>query len=547
MTNAFEYLPILLIVLPIVAATLPLVLGLVRPNTGWPVAVVALLGELVLAGVLAWYVLPSGRGTGDFVHRLGDYGTTDKGGTTYEVGIELVADELSVLVVVLIAAVSLGVLAFSRRAGPRGNAFYSAYLLLAGGLMGVAQTGDMFNLFVFLEITGLSTYTLVAADRSGEAAVAALKYLIVGTIGASLYLIGVAYLFVATGTLNMADMATVLESQSVAEGALYTDTLVLAGFGFITTGLFVKSAIFPLHTWQPDAYAAAPDSVTAYISALVSTLGAYAFARISLTVFTPKFFEETQAAADAVLILASISIVAGAALAVTQDELKRVFAYSSVSQFGLIAAAVGIAVHPEAIDATLGTIGGSPVETAAEAAAIGAVVHLIGHGLMKGGLFVAAGAIARETGARRLSELNGLGKHKPLLSAGIAIIALVLVGVPPAVGFLGKWYIALGAVSAKLWWVAVVILVSTLLTLAYVARLLERLYFTPAEAGAPVETPAAPTAEQGVATDGGTHSASLGALVLLALTTVLVVALGFAGDAIAYNLEPFLEEVFSNG
>jgi multicomponent Na+:H+ antiporter subunit D len=543
MTDPVELVPVLLIVLPIVAAVGPLVAGLVRPDTGWPIAVLALVGELGLAGWLAVDVLPAGNARGRFVHRLGNYGTVDAGSTSYEIGIELVADELSVLVVVLIAAVSLGILAVSRRAGPRGNAVYSAYLLLTGGLMGVALTGDLFNLFVFLEITGLSTYTLVASDRSGEAAVASLQYLIVGTIGASLYLIGVAYLFVATGTLNMADVATVLADPAFAEGPLYAEPTVLAGFGFIATGLFVKAAIFPLHTWQPGAYAAAPDSVTAYISALVSTLGAYAFARIALTVFRPAFFDATPRAADAVLVLASISIVAGAGLAVTQDELKRLFAYSSVSQFGLIVAAIGVAVHPAA-SADRAVVAGA---SAAEWAAIGAVVHLIGHALLKGGLFVAVGAIARETGARRLSEYEGLGTRAPLLSGGIAILGLALVGVPPAVGFLGKWYIALGAVGAGLGPVAVVSLVSTLLTLAYVARLLERLYFTPAETTTHEDPPAPHPANGGVATDGGSQSASLGALVIVGLATVLVVALGFGGDAIATNLAPFLDEVFSHG
>jgi len=526
MTELLELLPAALIVFPLVAAALPLVAGLLRPRTGWPIAAFASLLQLALAGWLAWNVYPAGNGSATYDpvrHQLGGYGETDSG---LEVGIVLVADELSAGLVVLIAAVALGVLVFSWRAGPRGNAVYSAYLLLAGGLSGVALTGDLFNLFVFLEITGLATYTLVASDRSAGAAVAALKYLIVGTIGASLYLTGVAFLFVETGVLNMADVAAALEGN-------YTSVTVLTGFGFITTGLFVKSAIFPLHTWQPDAYAAAPDSVTAYISALVSTLGAYAFARIALTVFTPDFFAETMAAANVVLALASVSVVAGAALAVTQRDLKRVFAYSSVSQFGLIVAAVGVAVHPAA--------GGS---AAVKWAVTGAVVHLFGHALVKGGLFVALGAIVRETGARRIGEFDGLGKRSPLLAACIAVLALVLVGVPPGIAFVGKWYIALGAIEAGLWPVAAVVLASTLLTLAYVARLLERLYFTPAEGEH--EHEAAEAAGRAVATDGGSR-ATMRTLVLLVLVAVVVVALGFAGDALATNIAPFVEEVLSNG
>ncbi|MFC7210766.1 proton-conducting transporter membrane subunit [Natronoarchaeum sp. GCM10025321] len=528
--------PIGLIVVPIIAAALSLAAGLVRARSGWMVALAALLVEAVL---MIWLVDSVYRGSGRLVHELGAYGRPGPDG--FAVGIELVADELSVLVVVLISVVSLGVLAISRRGGPRGNAFYSAYLLLAGGLMGVSLTGDLFNMFVFLEIVGLATYTLVAADRSAESAVAALKYLLIGTTGASLFLVGVGYLFLATGTLNMADLAAMLAGEpSFVEGALYGDTLVIAGFGFITAGLLVKSAIFPLHTWQPDAYSAAADSVTVYISALASTVAAYAFARVMLTVFTPAFFEVNTIAATAIVTLASISIVAGSALAVMQRRVKRMLAYSSVSQFGLIIAAIGIAVHPAAVDAGIPFAG---IErTAAEFAVIGTAIHLVGHGLIKGGLFAAVGTIARTEGARTVAEYAELGRRAPVRSGAMAVLALALVGVPPTVGFLGKWYIALGAVGAGLWPLAVVIFASTVLTLAYVARLLERLYFTPRSVAVP----------ERVAADGGTAatvepiSPTAGAVVVLVLAAIGAVALGFVGAEVTEALDPFIAEVFNS-
>ena len=525
--------PVGLIVVPIVAAALSLAVGLVRDRSGWTVALVALLAE---AALMVWLVHAVYRGPGRLVHELGAYGRP--GTEEFAVGIELIADEFSALVVALIATVSLAVLALSRRGGPRGNAFYAAYLLLAGGLMGVSLTGDLFNMFVFLEIVGLATYTLVAADRSAESAVAALKYLLIGTTGASLFLVGVGYLFLATGTLNMADLAATLAGEpAFVEGSLYGDQLVLTGFGFITAGLLVKSAIFPLHTWQPDAYAAASDTVTVFISALASTVAAYAFARVMLTVFTPAFFAVNPTAATAIVAMASVSIVAGSVLAVMQRRVKRMLAYSSVSQFGLIVAAVGIAVHPAAVDAGIPFAG---VErTTAEFAVVGVAIHLVGHGLIKGGLFAAVATLARTEGARTVEEYAELGRRTPVRSAGMAVLALALVGVPPTVGFLGKWYIALGAVGAGLWSVAVVIFASTVLTLTYVARVLERLYFTPRTEGQ----------TDRVAADGGEDdrlpAPSVGALAVVTLAAVAAVALGFAGAEVTAALDPFVSEVFN--
>ncbi|WP_248515549.1 proton-conducting transporter transmembrane domain-containing protein [Salinarchaeum laminariae] len=535
--------PVLLIALPIVAAAVVLLAGLRWPRSGWPISLVALVLE---GGLAAWLASAVFGDSGRLVHELGAYGRP--GENEFAVGIELVADALSATMVGLIALIALSVLAVTRRAGPRGVPFYAAYLMLIGGLMGVSLTGDVFNLFVFLEITGIATYTLVASNRSAPAAVAALKYLIVGTTGASLYLLGVGYLLMATGTLNMADLAATLAGEpSFVDGPMYTDPLVLASFAFIATGLFVKAAIFPLHTWQPGAYDEAPDGVTVAISALVSTIGAYAFLRISLSVFTPAFFEATPIVATVIVTVASVSVVAGSALAVMQSRIKRTFAYSSVSQFGLVVLATGIAVHPDA--------GAS----AAEAALIGAVIHLVGHAVVKGGLFTAAMGLALDSDARTIDDLAGLGRQSPVLSAAMALLGLTLVGVPPAVGFLGKWYIVIGAMNADLWPVAVVILLSTVLTLAYVARLFEQLYFTPAPSGdeAGAEAPADTSDDHAMAADGGnsaddgteehlsdpTPGAPFGVVAVAVGAAILAILLGFAGAEFADALEPFVTEV----
>ena len=501
-----ELLPALLIVLPIVGATLPLGVGLLRENVGWSIAALVLSVEAGLAAWLAAAVY-GGEGATRIVHVLGGETFGRRGATeNFVVGIELVADAFSGLMVLLVAGVALGVLAFARRGGPRGNAFYSGYLLLTGGLMGLFLTGDLFNLFVFLEIVGLTTYGLVASDRDAESAVAALKYLVIGTTGASLYLLGVGYLFLRTGALNMVDVSRSLAGEpGWIEGALYTDPLVIAAFGFIAVGLSTKAAIYPLHTWQPDAYTYSPDTVTAFISALASTVAAYAIGRVTLTVFTVSFFEAVPLAQTAVLAFATVSILAGSALAVVQTEIKRVLAYSSVSQFGLVVAGFALAT-PDAV--------------------LGAVVHLVGHGLMKGALFAATAILAARHGARTVGDYARLGYRSPVVAGTVGVLGVALVGVPPSIGFLGKWYIAVGAVRAEAWPVAFVVFLSTLLTLAYVARLLERLYFADETVAS---APGRAVADGGDRPDSRAPEAvSTGMVVVVVLAAAAVVALGFS-------------------
>ncbi|MDS0258307.1 monovalent cation/H+ antiporter subunit D family protein [Haloarcula sp. S1CR25-12] len=484
-----EHLPVLLVVVPIIGGAVPLVASLVTDRAGWSIALATTLVHAALAGLLARQVWTDG---------VVSYAV---GGFALPYGIELVVDGLSVAVVALISAISLGVLAYARHAGPHENTFYSQFLLLVTGLTGMTVTGDVFNLYVFLEITGLAAYGLVASGRDASAAVAALKYLVIGTVGASLYLLGVGYALAATGTLNMADMSAKLAAVG------YDSTLVLTAFGLMVGGLTVKVALFPLHTWQPDAYANAPDSASAFISALVSTVSAYALARLLFSVFTVDFLTAVPAARWALVALASLSIVAGSALAVSQRNVQRMLAYSSVSQFGLVIAGFTVA---------------TPI------AVVGATVHLVGHAVMKGGLFAATGIIERETGASTVGGYAGMGTRTPLAAGAFTVLALAMVGVPPAIGFVGKWYILVGAVEAEIWPVVAVLLVSTLLTLAYFARLGERLYF--AEATIREEAPVA---------DGGA-SVSTGMLAVVVVAAVLAVALTAAVPALDQLLEQTL-------
>ena len=501
-----EHVPVLLVVAPIVGGALPLLAGLLSDRAGWSLATLTLGVHAVLA---AWLVATVAGGQ-PVVYEVGGFAAP--------YGIELVVDGLSAAVVGLVSVVSLGVLAYARRAGPHTNSFYSLYLLLVAGLTGMSITGDVFNLYVFLEITGLAAYALVASGDRDMAAVAALKYVIVGTVGASLYLLGVGYLLVATGTLNMADLATKITQ---VDGG-YTSTLILAALGLMTAGLAVKVALYPVHTWQPDAYANAPDSVSTLISALVSTVAAYSLARVVFSVFTVEFFAAVPLAQDALFALAAVSVVVGSALAVSQRDVRRMLAYSSVSQFGLVVA--GFAV-------------------ASSTAVVGAIIHLVGHAVMKGGLFATAGIIERKTGARTIEEYAGLTDRAPVAAAAFAVLAFSMVGVPPAVGFVGKWYIVLGAIEVGAWPLVAVLLTSTVLTLAYFARLVESMYFTDAPTVSEAAAVAEPEAAGAAVPDGGEAAVSPGMVAVAVTAAVLAVALGLAFPGVAQTLEnslPFL-------
>ncbi len=488
---------------PIVGSLVALVAGIVRSKSGWPVAVVACAVQLVVAAQLAATAFT--EGTIEYV----------VGGFEAPYGIELVVDGLTATMIVLIAVVSLGVLAYARRAGPRSNPFYAVYMLLVTGLTGMSVTADLFNMYVFLEITGLAAYALVASGDRGRSAVAALKYLLVGTVGASRFLLGVGYAYIDTGTLNMADLAVKLAENG------YTATLTQAAFAFIVVGLFIKVAVFPLHTWQPDAYAGAPDTVSALISALVSTIAAYALLRVVYTVFGAGFVDANPLAHAILVGGAVVSIVAGSLLAISQSEVKRMLAYSSVSQFGLVVAAISI-----------GNV----------TALMGAAIHLVGHAIMKGGLFLTAGLVATETGARRVEEFDGLVQRSPVGAGVFGVLAVAMVGIPPTIGFAGKWYIAVGAAEAGSWALLAVIVGSTLLTLAYFARLVERMFFR--EPSVDLE----PAVERVDArADGGEDATgvSFGMQATVVAAAVLAVALGFAVFGYSDALQPTIEALLS--
>lgn len=445
MSDLAWLVPVILFV-PLLSSIIPMAASLRYRRIGWSVAAVSLSVTFLLTVMLAIELLSVGSIS------------YEMGGIAAPYGVELYVDGFSGAVLLLDVLMALGVLAYTRTAGPRGNAFYNGFLLLAGGMLGIVMAGDVFNLYVFLEVMGLSAYALVAAADSRWSTYAAFKYLILGTVGAMVYLLGVGFAFAATGTLNMADMSVRLAEVG------YTDPIVVTSFALMTIGLALKIALFPLHTWLADAHAAAPSAISALISGLMPAVAVYAFVRIIYTVFTVDFLAANPIIAEGLVYGTVLSLLAGNLFALLQRRIKLMLAYSTISQFGLIV--VGLMI-------------------ANETALFGSILQMFGHGIVKGGLFILAGMLMLRFDARRLEDYKGLATRAPVLAGIFVALSVTMIGVPPTIGFMGKWYIAVGAIEEGLWPIAALVVVSTLLTLAYLVPFITRMYFYPFEAGRP--------------------------------------------------------------
>ena len=435
--DLIDHLPILVILIPLFAAPIA---SLFRNGAiARLIAQVAVWGSFAVTCLLLQQVLESGT----VRYQLG--------GWEPPWGIEYRIDILGGLVLLIVNAIAALVLSSSRLSVTqeiierRVSVFYAAFLLCFTGLAGMTITGDAFNLFVFLEISSLSSYALISMGRDRRALSAAYQYLIMGSIGATFILIGVGLLYMMTGTLNMDDMARRIPA--VAE----TGT-IRVGFAFVTVGLGLKVAMFPLHLWLPNAYAYAPSVVSAFLAATATKVAIYSLLRFLLSIFGIGFALGALPYDLILVTLGCAGILSASLVAIFQKNVKRMLAYSSVAQIGYIVMGIGLANH-----------------TGVSAA----ITHIFNHALMKGALFLALAAVMYRVGSTRIESFRGLGRKMPLTMAAIAIAGLSLIGVPGTAGFISKWYLVTATFEAGLWPLALLVLLGSFMALIYIGRILE--------------------------------------------------------------------------
>ncbi len=436
-----SHLPILQVILPLLAAPSCLILG--RPALAWGFSFATSAAAMLISMLLLQQVWLEGP----ISYFLG--------GWEAPWGIEYRIDLLNAFLLLIVSSLSTVVLAGARQSVAaevepnKQTLFYVSWLLCLAGLLGILATGDAFNVFVFLEVSSLSTYTLISLGRDRKALWASYQYLIVGTIGATFILIGIGLMYMMTGTLNMQDLAQRLP--------VVADTrTVFAAYAFVIVGVCLKLALFPLHLWLPNAYAYAPSAVTAFLAATATKVAVYLLIRFSFTVFGADFGAMDIPLHQLFIALGLIAVFSASLVAILQIDIKRAIAYSSVAQIGYMIIGLGLG-SAAGLQATL--------------------LHLFNHALMKGALFMSLAAVALRMGSTRLNDLAGLSQRMPLTAMAFVLGGLSLIGVPLTVGFISKWYLVIATLEMGMWPVAALILVGSLLAVMYIWRVVEVMYF----------------------------------------------------------------------
>lgn len=449
-----QHFPVLIVLLPLTAALLSPFFSYLHRQAGKLAAVLALTGAFLCSVGLLLQTVQDG---GQAIHYW-------MGNWAPPLGIEFVIDPINAVIVTMITFLALMTTIFSTPFLKKSNwlymgGYYTLMALLCVGLSGMTLTGDVFNLYVYLEIASLSGYGLIALGGN-KGTLAAFRYLMIGTIGASLYLLAIGFLYSLTGSLNMADISVLLQDKMDSPLVAMAVALLIAAFG-------IKAALFPFHGWQPDSYTYSHPGAAPLISGAMSKVPAYAMLRFFFYLFGAQHLF-VQHGLTVIGICGALGIILGSVMAIAQDDFRRMLAYSSVAQIGYIA--VGLAI---------GSVYGL----------IGAVLHIINHAFMKGSLFMVIGGIQYRFGEFRISQLGQIHKKMPFTVLTLCIAALGMIGIPPTGGFFSKWYIMLGAMNTEQYIYVAVLVISSLLNAVYFFRVMENVFINPAPALKEVHAP----------------------------------------------------------
>jgi len=325
-------------------------------------------------------------------------------------------------------------------------------------MIGISYTADIFNMYVFYELLSLAVYLLIAYNKKGMALRASFNYLIMGGVGLSFFLLGIGFLYAITGTLDIYHIAERLPVAFDSSTRMVIMSLVL-----IATGMGIKIAVFPLHSWLPDAHSMAPSPISALLSGITVEIGIYCLIRVIYSLFSTETFSTIISSSHTILIvLGVVTLLFGAGMALAQTDLKRLLAYSTINQIGIIFIGLGI-----------GT----------ELGLTGALFHVLNHAIMKGALFFCAGIMIAKAGTRDVQGLSGFNRQQPSIVFAFTIASLGMIGIPPTNGFVSKWLICLAAVEAGYTVLAVIILMASAITAAYYFRVIQVLFSGPSKQG----------------------------------------------------------------
>ena len=328
--------------------------------------------------------------------------------------------------------------------------FYVLINILLASLLGVIYSNDLFNSYVFIEVSTLSACGIIILKDKKENIKATVKYLIMSTIGSGLVLMAIAYIYSITGHLNIS-----LIHETIVGNYQYHENAVLIILGLFTIGLGIKSAVFPLHSWLPDAHSSAPTPASAALSALVIKVYVFMLMKVLFRMFNYEIVN-SFIIMDIILLLGSMGMIFGSIMAIMQKELKRMVAYSSVAQMGYIVFGIG-----------LGTVTGTAI----------AIYHIIGHAVTKSSLFLISGLFIEKTGSKKIEDLKGIGREMPLTLGLFTLGAFSMVGIPILPGFISKWYLSLTCIEVGRVPLILIILASSLLNVLYYFPIVINGYF----------------------------------------------------------------------
>ena len=441
----------LFVIIPLAAAFLIPVIG--KFLDGFQKALSSVV--FLFLSVLAVYFVCSGLTT-PIAYAIGGWSPVEG----IPIAIYLVADGLSIFILLIINViaflVSLYAISYLKRFTAHNN-FYALFCLMIAGMNGVVLTGDLFNLYVFMEIAVIASYALVAFGIEKNELEASFKYQVLGGIASVLILFAIALIYWKTKTLNIADAGRILQSSQDHPFAVFTQLFLIAGFG-------LKAALIPFHAWLPDAHSSAPSPISAMLSGvLIKAIGIYAIIRLFFNMFTLS-----HEIAVVITTLGVISMVLGSLLAINQWDIKRMLAFSSISQVGYIILGVGMGMI------ILSRNGDTRV---AALAISGGLFHMINHAAFKGLLFLNAGAIEHGTSTRNMKELGGLSRIMPVTASTSLSASLAISGIPPFNGFFSKLIIIIAAIQGQFYLLAALAVLVSIITLAYFMKFQKFTFF----------------------------------------------------------------------